>query len=43
MTDTFEVPDCETAELPTDEYAAPISIRKLDRVETTSFTSGNAC
>jgi 3'-phosphoadenosine 5'-phosphosulfate (PAPS) 3'-phosphatase len=36
MERTIETPDDQTAVTPADESAQPISIRKLDRLETTS-------
>jgi hypothetical protein len=42
MTDAFDVPADDAAEPTMDEIALPISIRKLDRLETTNFNSQGA-
>jgi hypothetical protein len=42
MTNDFLVPADEAEAAPADESAQPIFIRKLDRLETTSYNSSGA-
>jgi hypothetical protein len=42
MTDDFRGSVNDAKEMPTDETAQPIIIRKLDRLETTSYNSSGA-